>query len=60
MINCIPRTDWARLTAATVLAATGALLTATVIGAVVGIPLTLAAFAFYVEPKTLRGTPCAH
>lgn len=58
--DCIPRTDWFGLTVGFLLFATGAAFTATVAGAVIGIPMLLAALGLFEKPTTLRGTPCAH
>ena len=42
-----------------VLVVTGAALTLTWIGALIGIPMFLVAIGLFENPKTLRGTPCA-
>ena len=57
--ECVPRTDWFGLASGFVLLATGAVLTVTAIGAVIGIPMILGSFALFTDNTTLRGTPCA-
>jgi hypothetical protein len=57
--KCIPHTDWFGITAGVVLFATGIVLTATVVGSIIGIPLFLASLSLFSKPTTLRGTPCA-
>jgi hypothetical protein len=57
--DCLPRTDWFGLTSGFVLFATGTVLTMTVIGAVIGIPMLLGSLALFTDNTTLRGTPCA-
>ncbi len=57
--ECVPRTDWFGLASGFVLLATGAVLTVTAIGAVIGIPMVLGSFALFTNNTTLRGTPCA-
>jgi hypothetical protein len=57
--DCLPRTDWFGLASGLVLFATGAVLTMTVIGAVIGIPMLLGSLALFTDNTTLRGTPCA-
>ena len=58
--DCVPRIDWFGLTTGFALFATGTVLTMTVVGAVIGIPMFLGSLALFSEPTTLRGTPCAH
>jgi hypothetical protein len=55
----LPRTDWFGLATGFALFATGAVLTVTVIGAVIGIPMLLGSLALFTDNTTLRGTPCA-
>lgn len=57
--NCIPRIDWFGLTVGFLLFAVGIVLTMTVVGAVIGIPMFLAAVGVFQKPTTLLGTPCA-
>ena len=57
--NCIPRVDWFGLTAGFLRFAVGVVITVTVVGAVIGIPMLLTAVGVFQEPTTLRGTPCA-
>jgi len=56
--DCLPRTDWFGLATGFALFATGAALTVTVIGAVIGIPMLLGSLALFTDNTTLRGTPC--
>ena len=57
--DCIPRTDWFGLTYGFFLFSTGVMLTLTVIGAVIGIPMLMVSLELFSNPTTLRGTPCA-
>lgn len=57
--HCNPRFDWFGFTAAFAVFAVGSFLTATVIGAVIGIPLVLVSLGPLLDHKTLQGTPCA-
>jgi hypothetical protein len=57
--DCIPHTDWFGIFTGMALFAAGVVLTTTVVGAVVGIPMLLASLELFSNPTTLRGTPCA-
>lgn len=57
--NCIPNIDWFGILTGMALFAAGVVLTATVVGAIVGIPMLLASLELFSNPTTLRGTPCA-
>jgi hypothetical protein len=57
--ECVPRTDWFGLASGFALFAAGIVLTVTVVGAVIGIPMVLGSFALFTDNTTLRGTPCA-
>lgn len=57
--DCLPRIDWFGLTTGFALFATGVLLTMTVVGAIIGIPMLLGSIALFTNTTTLRGTPCA-
>lgn len=57
--DCIPRTDWFGLTTGLVIFGAGVVLIATVVGAIIGIPMVLASLGLFTDAKTLRGTPCA-
>ncbi len=57
--QCIPHIDWFGLSTGAVLFGLGMILTATIVGAVIGIPLLLASLSLFDNPTTLRGTPCA-
>lgn len=58
--NCKPNIDWFGLIVGSALFGTGTVLTTTVVGAIVGIPLILASLGLFSNPTTMRGTPCAH
>lgn len=58
--NCKPHVDWFGLGTGFALFSVGGILTATVVGAVVGIPMLLASLGLFNNPTTLRGTPCSH
>lgn len=58
--NCIPRIDWFGITTGFALFSLGVVLTMTVVGAVIGIPMLLMALGPLTDHTTLRGTPCAH
>ena len=58
--NCIPNTDWFGIFTGMALFAAGVVLTATVVRAIVGIPMLLASLELFSNPTTLRGTPCAN
>jgi len=57
--NCIPRTDWFGLVSGFLLFAVGSILTVTIVGAIIGVPMVLASIELFSNPTTLRGTPCA-
>ena len=57
--NCIPRTDWFGLMSGFTLFAVGSILSITIVGAIVGVPMVLASIELFSSPTTLRGTPCA-
>ncbi len=58
--NCHPRIDWFGLVVGAGLFTSGFLLTLTWIGAVIGVPVLLASLGLFINPTTMRGTPCAH
>lgn len=58
--NCMPRIDWFGLTTGFTLFGVGVMLTMTIVGAVIGIPMLLASLGLLTDHTTLRGTPCAH
>lgn len=60
LMNCKPRTDWFGLAAGFTLFSLGVILTMTVVGAVIGIPMLLVSLGPLTNHTTLRGTPCAH
>lgn len=57
--DCIPRTDWFGLLSGFALFGVGVILTVTVVGAIIGIPMLLAAVGLFQNHTTLRGTPCS-
>lgn len=57
--DCVPRTDWIFLGLGSLLMVVGASLTLTWIGAIIGIPIFLAALELITKPKTVRSTHCA-
>jgi hypothetical protein len=57
--NCVPNTDWFGIFTGFLLFSAGTILTATLIGAIIGIPMVLGSLELLTEPTTLRGTPCA-
>ncbi len=57
--TCIPRIDWTGVVVGGVLFAAGTILTLTVVGALVGVPLLLTSVELMTRSETLRGTPCA-
>ncbi|MFQ5968268.1 MAG: hypothetical protein ACE5MI_11760 [Acidimicrobiia bacterium] len=56
---CVPRPDWAARIAGGIVMIAGVALTATMLGALIGIPLLLGGVGMIAAPPTLRGTPCA-
>lgn len=57
--NCVPHIDWFGIFSGFLLFSAGTILTATLIGAIIGIPMVLGSLELLTEPTTLRGTPCA-
>ena len=57
--KCVPHTDWFGIFTGFALFGAGTILIATVVGALIGIPMVLASLELFSNPTTLRGTPCA-
>lgn len=57
--DCLPRTDWLLLGLAGLLMVVGTLLTLTWVGAIIGMPMFVAAVELLAAPKTVRNRACA-